>query len=551
MAQEFRTSRRQNKRRVLPNSRELVTKWNTITKPDMIKAHNDPHNIDWTEMPPDPKQCPDYFVGSAALRIPEDSNPRYRLYWPIQHGCLNERDYSSRYMLLRDFFLILEESIKNELGLTRKKDWSQYSCVFIIPDLYEKVLVNAVLDELIRDFNFSRVCFQQESVAASFGGGYSAACIVDIGAQKTSICCVEDGMCNEEARINLKYGGYDVTETFMQMMLFDHFNYSDLNLLRRHDYLLAEELKKKHTTLSDENITVQLQEFHLRAHGQETRKYEWKIYDEGVLAAMGIFQPSIFNNSDKLEGRHKLIAPYHDTYDGKRTDPLSKAQLAVAAYVEKNIPSAIAAAPTKASKLLPTPFGATPSKPKHLGIPSHLNGDADGTPRSSVAGSPPPEDIGTPQPSNADNAENGNGDIDAYATVQGAQPDTESLDRTVPLMPLDQAVLTSIHHASSINGSVDERRRRDFLGSIMLVGGGSKTPYIREYLEAKLRASMPQYPKEILVAPPPRELDPEVIVWKGGSVFGKLRMTNDAWIGGLEYDRLGARILNYKCMWHW
>ena len=543
MAAEFKVYRRQNKRRVLPNSRELVTKWNSTNPPDMISEHNDPLRIDWTELPPNPRLAPNYIVGDTALRIPERSKPRYHLYWPVQHGWLNEKDYDSRNMLYRDFFLILEESIKSELGLTHKKDWNQYSCVFIIPDLYEKVFVSKVLEEFIRDFSFQRVSFIQESIAASFGAGFSTACIVDMGAQKTSICCVEDGMCLEDARINLKYGGYDVTETFIKMMLFDKFNYSDFNLMRRHDFLLAEELKEKYTLMTDENISVQLYDFHLRAQGQETRKYQFKIYDEGMLAPMGYFRPSIFDNSDKLDGRHKLIPPSFDIYDGKRNDPLSAAQLAVAAYVDKNIPSAVMAAPVRAARLLGTPMpqNGTPLKQKLLGLPTHLNGDAENTPRSSVAGSPPPEDIGTPQPG-GDGA-----DGDAIATVEGAQPDIEMVDRTVPVMPLEQAILTSIHHASG----ADERKRRDFLGSIMLIGGASKTPNLGAYLEAKLRASMPQYPKEILVAPPPRELDPSVIVWKGGSVFGKLRMTNDSWIGPLEYDRLGARILNYKCMWHW
>jgi actin-related protein 8 len=222
-------------------------------------------------------------------------------------------------MLYRDFFLILEESIKSELGLTDKRDWNQYSAVFIIPDLYEKLFVIQVLQEFIRDFGFQRVCFMQESLAASFGAGFSTACIVDIGAQKTSICCVEDGMCIEDCRINLKYGGYDVTETFVKMMLFDRFNYSDFNLMRRHDFLLAEELKEKYATMSDENISVQLNEFHLRAHGQETRKYSFKIYDEGMLAPMGFFRPAIFDNSEKLAGRRKLIPPSVDLYDGNGT----------------------------------------------------------------------------------------------------------------------------------------------------------------------------------------------------------------------------------------
>lgn len=286
MAHDFRSYRRGNKRRVLPNSRELVTKWNSTNPPDRIPEHSDPLRIDWTELPTNPAQAPDYIIGSAALRIPEKSRPRYRLYWPVRYGGLNERDYESRNMLERDFFLILEDSIKNELGISHKKDWAQYSCVFIIPDLYEKVFVGRVLDEFIRDFGFQRVCFQQESLSATFGAGFSAACIVDMGAQKTSICCVEDGMCIEDSRVNLKYGGYDVTETLTKMMLFDHFNYSDFNLMRRHDFLLAEELKEKYTTMTDENISVQLYDFHVRAYGQETRKYSFKIYDEGMLAPL-------------------------------------------------------------------------------------------------------------------------------------------------------------------------------------------------------------------------------------------------------------------------
>lgn len=258
-------------------------KWNTQTPPDIISEHNDPLRIEWTEIPP---QAPEYMVGNEALRIPDNSKPRYRLRWPMRCGWLNERDYESKMMLYRDFFLIIEEAIKTQLHLTRKKDWAQYSCVFIIPDLYEKTFVAAILQQVLREFGFSRICFMQESLAATFGAGYSSSCIVDVGAQKTSICCVEEGMCLENSRINLKYGGDDVTETFVKMMLYDHFNYADMNLNRRYDYLLAEELKHKFCTLEDAHISVQLYEFHLRAAGQDTRKYQFKVYDEVMLAPM-------------------------------------------------------------------------------------------------------------------------------------------------------------------------------------------------------------------------------------------------------------------------
>ena len=217
--------------------------------------------------------------------------------------------------------------------------------------------------------------------------------------------------------------------------------------------------------------------------------------------------------------------------------------MAVIAYVNQTIPSAVMPALTKTVSL--TPMASTPVKQQQqrpLGIPAHLNGDHDATPLSSPAGSPPQDENGTPHPTGEDAA----GD-ETIGDIKGSQPDLEVIDRTVPIMPLEQAILTSIQHGSGI----DERRRREFMGSIMLIGGASKTTNLGPYLEMKLRAAMPQYPKEILVSSPPRELDPAVLVWKGGSVFGKLRMTNDSWIGALEYDRLGSRILNYKCMWHW
>jgi len=291
MSSELKIRMRNNKRRLLPNSKELVVNYNRRTEPETISEHNDPHRIDWTEIPLDPKRAPEYITGQDALRIPELSRPRYKVVWPMRHGWLNEKEYTQRNLMLNDVYTILDEAIKSQLGLTQKKELQQYSCVFIIPDLYERNYVVTMLDMLIREFGFKRVCFMQESLAASFGAGYSMACIVDVGAQKTSICCVEDGMCIEESRMNLKYGGWDVTELFIKMMLFDYFPYKEINLLRRYDFLVAEELKQKFCSMNESDVTVQLWDFHLRASGQDTRKYTFKTYDETMLSPM-VCQPS-------------------------------------------------------------------------------------------------------------------------------------------------------------------------------------------------------------------------------------------------------------------
>lgn len=125
--------------------------------------------------------------------------------------------------------------------------------------------------------------------------------------------------------------------------------------------------------------------------------------------------------------------------------------------------------------------------------------------------------------------------------------DEEAIDRILPCMPLDQAIMLSIHHGAK----GDERKMRDFFGGIIPIGGGAQIPGFNPLLEEELGEAQPRFRKELLVGPPPREIDPQVLVWKGASVFGKLQGTNDSWISSMEYDRLGNRLLAYKCLWNW
>jgi actin-related protein 8 len=107
---------------------------------------------------------------------------------------------------------------------------------------------------------------------------------------------VDEGLCVDESRVNLKIGGLDVTETFIKMMLYGHFPYSDMNLKRRYDFLLAEELKSRFCSMDESSVTVQTLDFHLRASGQDTRKYSFKTYDETMLSVMVSHTPHDTDN---------------------------------------------------------------------------------------------------------------------------------------------------------------------------------------------------------------------------------------------------------------
>lgn len=576
MSNDLKVDMRANKRKVLPNSKELVVNYNKRTLPEKIPEHNDPMRIEWTDphkYDGDNKEGV-YFTGLEAQRIADDSEPTHKLFWPIQDGCLNEEPYESTESLFCDIEFILTRALRQDLGIDSSVAWEQYSCVFVIPDLYDKKQVEQTLEMCMKNIEFKQIAFVQESVAASYGAGYTSCCVVDVGAQKTSIGCVDEGMVIEGSRINLKYGGRDVTDTFLRMMLYDHFPYQDINLMRRYDFLLAEELKIRFCTMSQADITTQLYNFHLRAPNKPTRKYQFKTYDEVILAPMGFFDPSLFDNSNKLKRRRKLIDRSYDAYDRDRPDdPESSAQLAVLTHIQPSLATApgFTGVTTNGNGVadMSTPQKEKPNPFNHLArMDSQANGDSRTT---SAAASPAPEGVNTPSAvpsfvfgSNATNGGSpapsgnvfqfGNGShnsgtpgpppgmfVDALARTH--QDLAIERDNVLPVVPLDDAIFTSIQHAAK----GDEKKARDFFGGIMVVGGGSKISHFGTFLEEKLRAKRPDLGEKILVGTNIRDMDGQVVAWKGATVYARCR-THESWITQHEYERFGVRAVHHNVL---
>jgi actin-related protein 8 len=512
---------------------------------------NDTMRIEWTDV----SSKPEYVTGMDALRIPDHSNPRYRLFRPLRYGWVNEAEYDSARSLWEDIRIIILEATKAQLGI-QPGDLGQYSCVIAVPDYYERVYVTTLLDMAITDFKFAKVSFIQESLAASFGCGLMTACIVDIGHQKTSISCVEDGMIVENSRVNLKMGGEDITNLFVKMMIYNHFPYAEINLKRRHDYLLAEELKQKLLTMTEADISVSMYDFHLRAPDQETRKYTCKIYDEVILPVLSLLKPEMFDMVSKLQDRHKLIDRSYDIYDGKPNDPTSTAQAEILTQIAPE--DILSSTKPKINGALTNGHvngddGSNSRRPSVSHLPN-LNGDAgETTPQASHASSPVRQldNTGTPQPEDAGTPIPFSNDTLAVKPKEEEEPEEplsiERRDDILPIYSLAHAITTSINHAARQSG----QRTRDFLGSITLIGGASMTPGLATYLEEILQGTMSAYQRDINVGKPPRELDAQVVVWKGGAVFGRMSRTNDSWVNPFLYERLGERVLSHKLMWAW
>ena len=110
---------------------------------------------------------------------------------------------------------------------------------------------------------------------------------------------------------------------------------------------------------------------------------------------------------------------------------------------------------------------------------------------------------------------------------------------------LEFAVATSIRFASlpalssmTTTNSGEDRSRRLY-SSILVVGSGSLIPGMGYMLEDRVRSLKGG---TVSVIPPPRDIDPGVLVWKGASVYARLKTAErEAFMTRKEWDLYNIR----------
>ena len=85
--------------------------------------------------------------------------------------------------------------------------------------------------------------------------------------------------------------------------------------------------------------------------------------------------------------------------------------------------------------------------------------------------------------------------------------------------------------------------RRDMYGDIVLSGGSTMFPGIRDRLAKEITAVAPSSVKVKINATTERKY----LVWLGGSILGSLTNYIQMWITKQEYDEYGPEIVHRKC----
>ncbi|KAG9441478.1 hypothetical protein H6P81_017332 [Aristolochia fimbriata] len=175
-------------------------------------ALDQPEIVDDREHNHDRYKYRDSIFGEEALRI----SPRepYCLRRPIRRGHFNISQHYPMHQVLEDLRAIWDWILKQNLHIPCE-DRIMFSVVLVVPETFDSREIKEMLSIVLKDLRFGSAVVHQESLAAAFGNGLSTACVVNLGAQVTSIMCVEDGVTLPMTGMTLPYGGEDISRCLL------------------------------------------------------------------------------------------------------------------------------------------------------------------------------------------------------------------------------------------------------------------------------------------------------------------------------------------------
>lgn len=184
------------------------------------------------------------IIGDDIFQL--DPEADYNIHYPIRRGLFNLHSNvgGSLYNVLDHMQSIWEYAITVKLGIPLS-DLCNYKAVLLIPDIFNRTHAKEMVNLILNQLGFNSCFLVQDHVAALFGSGMGYACIVDVGAEKTSISCVEEGASQASTRVCLEYGGSDITQLFMWLLQKCSFPYKECDSQDPLDYQLLNRLKEK------------------------------------------------------------------------------------------------------------------------------------------------------------------------------------------------------------------------------------------------------------------------------------------------------------------
>ncbi|XP_071810332.1 actin-related protein 8-like [Asterias amurensis] len=462
----------------------------------------------WT----DTTSLPEYIVGDEALYLePADG---YNIHWPIRRGRFNlhEGAGGSLTAVLQDLETIWGAVLQQKLDIPIK-DLKHYRAILVIPDIYHRPHVKELMNLLLLRLGFGAAIVHQESVLATYGSGLSSACVVDVGDQKTSVCCVEDGLSHRNTRLCMTYGGSDVTRCFTWLLERAFFPYQECQPAKTMDALLLLELKETFCHLDQDLDGSQLLDFHVRYPYQPTLMYQLKLGDETFHAPMGLFYPLIFGviGEKMTYTQQRNQGDSEDIHDELYLLQTQKEQQQSNKSKTTNAPNSESST-QNADSVMTSSTNQLSSSPNSQSQNDLIQAEE----------APPP-------------------------TISRRISTSQSMDKP---LGVDQAILHSIDCCSS-----DETKKKMY-SCILVVGGGlslfqGASDMLQHRVQSKMPPSFRKVVEKVEVICKSKDLDPRMTCWKGGTVLACLDTAQELWIKQKEWRKHGLKVLRERSPFVW
>ncbi|KMT15700.1 hypothetical protein BVRB_3g056830 isoform C [Beta vulgaris subsp. vulgaris] len=154
----------------------------------------------------------EFICGEEALKI-SPTEP-YCLRRPIRRGHFNVSPYYPAQQVLEDLHALWEWILTEKLHIPLSRR-NMYSALLVVPETFDNREIKELLSIVLGDLQFNVAVVHQEALATVFGNGLSTACVVNIGAQATSVICIEDGVTLPTTEITLSFGGEDISRCML------------------------------------------------------------------------------------------------------------------------------------------------------------------------------------------------------------------------------------------------------------------------------------------------------------------------------------------------
>ncbi|XP_034027574.1 actin-related protein 8 [Thalassophryne amazonica] len=510
-----------------PVSAEQARAYNCQIRPAVLDSSS---RVKWTNT----SHHPHYLVGEEALYVnPSDC---YDLHWPVVRGQLSVHagPGGSLTAVLANLETIWSHVIQKHLEIPIK-DLKYYRCILLVPDIYNRQHVKEMVNMLLRNMGFSAIIVHQESVCATFGSGLSSACVVDVGDQKTSLCCVEDGVSHRNSRLCLAYGGSDVTRTFFWLLQRAGFPYRECQLSNRLDCQLLQHLKETFCHLDQDISGLQDHEFQTRFPESPALLYQVRLGDEKLQAPMGLFYPTMFG----IVGQKMTSLQYRSHGDSE--DPYDEHYL-LSTQSKQDQSSKSAGDRRTACR----PGVALDGELSGQGGVGDLLDLPRGCGSGSIGGMAQGDmELGAAQGECLMAA----GELEEPLSALQSRKAAIMSQFESKALGLDKAIL------HSIDCCVSDETKRKMYSSILVVGGGLMFHSAQDFLLHRIVNKMPPSFRRLVdnveVITRPKDMDPRLIAWKGGAVLACLDTTQEMWIHQREWQRFGTRMLRERAAFVW